>query len=119
MAHPITQQLNEDSMNKEPKLPAPWPISFDEHNGVWSIGDNDGRSAFPVAQIKCRFDEHNGWRRFAAHVMANAERMYCYLIVMSGRGDDDAKALLDAIQMSMTANDAEERAMQSRSLNPR
>jgi ribosomal silencing factor RsfS len=45
--------------------------------------------------------------------MAKAERMYSYLIVMSGRGENDAKALLDAIQISMTANDAEERAMQS------
>ena len=106
-------------MNKQPALPRPWSMAFDETNGIWTINGDDAGRAFPLASISCRLDEHNGRRRHAAHLMAYAEGMYHYLVSRADRGDSDARALVDAIQAAMTANDAEERAMQTRSLKRR
>ena len=106
-------------MSEKLKLPEPWPMSFDEANGVWCISASENGNIFPVAQISCQFDDYNGRRRHAAHLMANADRMYAYLHARSECGDVDASALIEEIQVTMMTNKAEERAMQSPSLNPR
>ena len=92
-------------MSTEPTLPKPWPTSFDEINGVWTITGDDAGSAFPLAVIRCHCDDHNGGRRHAAHLMANTEATYDFIASRADRGDSDA------IQAAMTASDAEERAI--------
>ena len=81
-------------MNKKAALPKPWPMSFDETNGIWTITGDDAGTTFPLATISCRLDEHNGRRRHAAYLMANAEGMYYYLVSRADRGDSDARGLV-------------------------
>ena len=63
-------------MAKKPRLPKPWPIFFDETYGIWAITGNNAGHAFPHAAIGCQFDEHNGQRRHADHLLADAKGMY-------------------------------------------
>jgi hypothetical protein len=108
-------------MAKKPRLPKPWPVSFDETHGIWTITGDDAGHAFPLAAISCPFDEHNGQRRHGSHLMANAKGMYHYTVSVSvsDRGDSTARSLLDGIRVAMMARDAEDRVMQSSSRNPR
>jgi hypothetical protein len=110
---------NEDAMNEEPALPKPWPMFFDETNGIWTITGDDARSPFLLATMSCHRDEHNGRRRHAAYLMANAEGMNHYIVPRADHGDNDARALVDAIQNAITASDAEESTIRSPSLNSR
>jgi hypothetical protein len=50
-------------MSKEPTVPRPWPMSFGETSGIWTITGDDAGRTFPLATISCHLDEHNGRRR--------------------------------------------------------
>jgi hypothetical protein len=92
----------------------PWVLTFDKSSCIWSIR---GGPDLPIAVIRAAFDGRNQERRVAAHLMVNAERMYDCIKAMAERGDAEARAIVDAIQAAMMVSDAEERAMQSPSLN--
>jgi hypothetical protein len=80
------------------KKPQPWVLSFDETNCIWSIDDASG---FKIARVLCYFDGRNDERRHAAHLMANAEKMYAYINAMAERGDAEARGMVDDIQVAI------------------
>jgi hypothetical protein len=88
--------------NAKTESAAPWFLSFDRKNRIWSI---DGDRDLSIARIHCGLDGWNHERRVAAHLMAEADRLYTYIRCMAKAGDTEASAIAERIEGDLAGED--------------